>query len=62
MASTKIMQWIDDHQRGKNGIYPHQVALEVCAEFQISISDARDYVLQHIKKEMNYETNKPAHC
>jgi hypothetical protein len=45
---TKIIQWIEDYQNGKSGIYPNQVALLVCAEFQISIEEARQYVIKHI--------------
>jgi len=43
-----ILQWIAAAQRGKSGIYPYHVALQVCAEFQVSISDAQAHVARHI--------------
>mgnify|MGYP001581533150 CR=1 FL=1 len=46
----KIIQWIDNYQSGKSGIYPYQVALQVCAEFVIPIEEAQDYVAEHIKR------------
>lgn len=48
--ANKILKWIDDYQSGKSGIYPYQVALQVCAEFVIPIEDAQDYVAEHIKQ------------
>ena len=33
----QILKWIDEYQSGKSGIYPYQVALQVCAEFAIPI-------------------------
>lgn len=47
---AKIMQWIENYQSGKSGIYPYQVALQVCAEFQISITEAQEYVTRHIQQ------------
>ena len=46
--SKKIMQWIERYQEGKSGIYPYQVALQVCAEFRISTEEAQGYVTRHI--------------
>ena len=48
----KIQEFIENYQRGKTGIYPHQVALLVCAEFLIPLPDATEHVLAHIKAEM----------
>ena len=48
--SKQIMQWIENYQSGKSGIYPYQVALQVCAEFQISIEQAQSYVSRHIRE------------
>lgn len=50
---SEIMKWIEIKQRGKSGIYPHQLALEVCGEFTISLSEAMDYVLRHIRDVIN---------
>lgn len=50
MIDEKIMQWIDEYQSGKSGIYPYQVALQVCAEFMIPIEDAQSHVTEHIKR------------
>lgn len=56
METDKIMQWIEEHQKGKSGIYPHRVALEVFLKFGIidgiTLSEAKGFVLQHIKNEM----------
>lgn len=46
----RILKWIDEYQSGKSGIYPYQVALQVCAEFVIPIEEAQDYVAEHIKQ------------
>ena len=46
----RILKWIDEYQSGKSGIYPYQVALQVCAEFVIPIEGAQDYVAEHIKQ------------
>lgn len=51
--NLEILQWIENYQKGKSGIYPYQVALQVCATFQISITEAQSYVMQHIKNVMN---------
>jgi len=48
-VEEKIMQWIEEYQSGKSGIYPYQVALQVCAEFQISIEQAQGFVSKHIR-------------
>lgn len=50
--SEQIKSWIDEHQRGKGGIYPYQVALKVCGEFGIGIKEALEYVVDHVKKVM----------
>jgi len=50
LKDAAIMQWIENHQSGKSGIYPYQVALQVCAEFAIPIEEAQDYVAKHIKQ------------
>ena len=46
----KIMQWIEEYQSGKSGIYPYQVALQVCAEFRVGIDEALSYVQKHIRE------------
>jgi len=51
-VEEKIMLWIERYQSGKGGIYPYQVALQVCAEFQIGIKQALSLVRQHIRKVM----------
>lgn len=48
--SADILKWINEYQRGKSGIYPYQVALQVCAEFVIPIEEAQAYVSEHIKQ------------
>jgi hypothetical protein len=48
----RIMQWIDDHQNGKSGIYPYRVAQDVCMEFKLEYREAIQYVLDHIKTVM----------
>ncbi len=50
MSKTKkIMRWIEKYQSGKGGIYPYQVTMLVCAEFNISIKQSSEFVIQHIK-------------
>ena len=48
MLNDTILQWIDAYQRGKSGIFPYHVALQVCAEFTITIHDAQAHVARHI--------------
>lgn len=48
----QISNWIEIRQRGKSGIYPYQLALEVCGEFSISLREAREYVERHIREVM----------
>jgi hypothetical protein len=48
--NREIMDFIVELQRGKSGIYPYRVALEVCAKFQISIEEAQEYVTKHIQQ------------
>lgn len=55
----QIMHWIDEHQSGKSGIYPHHVALEICAEFGIPLTKAKIYVLAHIKKILDGGEQSP---
>ena len=50
VMEERILKWIDEYQSGKSGIYPYQVALQVCAEFVIPIEQAQDYVTEHIKQ------------
>lgn len=49
---TEIAKWIDEYQKGKSGIYPYQVALEVAAIFKIPMTSAQKAVMSHIKKEV----------
>jgi len=51
--NSKIKSWITEHQRGKGGIYPYQLALKVCGEFGIGIKEALEYVVEHINEVMN---------
>ena len=48
--NEKIMEWIEDYQEGKSGIYPYRVAEQVCLEFKIDIAEAFIYVNEHIRK------------
>ncbi len=48
-----IMAWIEKSQEGKGGIYPYQVALEVCAIFGIHLDNAKAHVSKHIKDVVN---------
>jgi len=50
---TKIMDFINEEQHGKSGIYPYHVALEVCARFNITLEEAQQYVSDHIKRVMD---------
>jgi len=47
----KIIQWIEEYQRGKVGIYPYRLSELVAIEFYIPIKEAAEFVLEHIKKE-----------
>ena len=47
---AEIMQWINDYQRGKGGIFPYRVAEQVAIRFRITISHAIDFVLVHIRQ------------
>ncbi len=47
--NNNILQWIESYQKGRGGIYPHMVAVEVSIRFGIDITLAREFVLQHIK-------------
>ena len=53
VGDSEILDWIEKHQQGRGGIYPHHVALEVCAVFGITIESAREYVLHHICDVLN---------
>lgn len=49
---NKIMEFIEDEQKGRSGIYPYKIAQEVAIKFRIPIKEASKYVLQHIKNEI----------
>lgn len=51
-------EYIEYIQKGKTGIYPEMVAMQVAIEFQIKIVDARQLVLQHIKNELKKQEGK----
>jgi len=53
-----IIEWIESQQKGLAGIYPHKVALEVCAEFGINMNNASELVITHIKDVLNAEFEK----
>lgn len=48
----KILLRIEEIQRGRIGIYPHHVASSIASEFGVSLPEATNMVLQHIKNEM----------
>jgi hypothetical protein len=52
----KILDFIEEIQRGKSGIYPYRVAQEVAIKFQISMERAQEYVSQHIKDALKEVT------
>lgn len=45
MTDAEIRAYIEEQQRGKAGIYPHHVALDVAARFCVPLSEAREHVL-----------------
>lgn len=49
-TDSAILQWIDEYQKGKSGIYPNLVAREVAVNFDISLPRATDLVLRHIRQ------------
>lgn len=57
--SDEIMRWIENSQKGKSGIYPFLLSLDVCAVFNIPLIDAQNHVLKHIDNELN-NSNKQA--
>ena len=47
--NAEITAYIEQSQRGKVGIYPYHVALEVCARFGVPLSVAQAAVQAHIR-------------
>ena len=43
------IDWVESCQKNLRGIYPHQMALLACAEYNIPIQKARNIILGHIK-------------
>ena len=52
MTDAEIRAYIEEQQRGKAGIYPHHLAVDVAARFGVSLSEARGHVLAHIRRVM----------
>lgn len=45
-------EYVDQYQHGRSGIYPHRVAADLAAEFQITLAEALEIVLRHIFREL----------
>ena len=50
VSKQSILDWIDEQQKGKPGIYPYHVACSVAERFNITITEARKLVQEHIRK------------
>jgi hypothetical protein len=48
-----IRQRIIEIQRGRSGIYPYRVAQQVANEFLVSMPEAIEHVMEHIKHELS---------
>lgn len=46
---TEIIIWIEQQQKGNVGIYPYRLSMQVASKFNISISEAVEYVKLHIR-------------
>lgn len=55
---AQILQWINQQQRGKSGIYPYHVAQDVAIQFRISIEEAQELVAEHIKQVLAESEDK----
>ena len=47
---NEINKFIDDYQKEKSGIYPHQVAMLVSSKFGLKEKEAVEFVTEHIKR------------
>lgn len=50
--NSSIINFIEFEQRGRVGIYPYKITQDVAVKFNISITDASKYVINHIKQEL----------
>ena len=52
---SMLLEWVEEYQKGKSGIYPHQVAQLLSVEFTIPIEIANLVVLTHIHQVLKGE-------
>ena len=48
----RAMQWLDEYERGKSGMYLHWVAQTLSSELNIMPHDAERYVLMWLRREI----------
>lgn len=53
ISERKVLNYINEIQKGKGGIYPYHVATDTALKFQISINEAIKYVSKHIREVLN---------
>ena len=52
MTDDEIRAYIEEQQRGKALIYPHDLALQVAVRFGVPLTEAREHVLAYIRRVM----------
>ena len=50
--NAEILNFIEDYQKGKQGIYPYRVAQEVAIKFAMPMHEAIEHVSYHVKTEL----------
>lgn len=52
VMNQEILNYIQEVQMGRSGIYPYHVTIEVAVHFQITFAEAQAHVLEHMEQEL----------